>query len=655
MTSIKRSLMAAAGNAGESLYVEDVFSTYLYTGTGATQAITNGIDLDGEGGAIWFKSRSTATNHRMFDTDRGRSVALTPDTTAANGGVSPAGDDLASFNSDGFTVGAPWHYDLNTASRTYASWTFRKAEKFFDVVTFTGDGNSSHLISHNLGSTPAFMIMKKTDSTSGWMTAASDGAGNYKAAFNLNSTDKSWVTTPISTVSTDSTVDVGYWNPNWDGAANLSGATYVLYLFASDAGGFGEDGDESIIKCGSYVGNISSPPVINLGFEPQWILFKAATGPYTWTIFDVMRGWGAPSGTANDAKLHPNTTSAESADNWMNVTSTGFQPEGGDSSSNGNGVTYIYIAIRRPMKTPEAGTEVYAPFAYTGDGVSRRSLTTTLPYPDMLIAKRKAEVVNTLNSSRLTGANAVFTNTTAAESGYGQIWDYQGVVLPASYWLNSSAVDYSLHAFKRATGFFDVVCYTGTGVAKTEAHNLGVVPELMIAKRRNVARNWPVTYATAATQGFGMYLDDTGVEQNTTSGWTSTAPTASVFSLGTSADTNASGGTYVIYLFATLAGVSKVGSYTGTGADLNVDCGFSAGARFILIKRTNTTGDWFYWDYERGITAGNDPYLLLNSTVAQVTNTDYIDPLSSGFTVTAGASFDGLNNSGGSYIFLAIA
>jgi hypothetical protein len=111
---------------------------------------------------------------------------------------------------------------------------------------------------------------------------------------------------------------------------------------------------------------------------------------------------------------------------------------------------------------------------------------------------------------------------------------------------------------------------------------------------------------------------------------------------------------HIAYLFATVAGVSKVGSYTGTGADLNVDCGFSAGARFILIKRTDSTGDWYVYDSVRGIVAGNDPYLLLNSTAGEVTGTDYIDPLSSGFTVTSSAPA-ALNASGGTYIFLAIA
>jgi hypothetical protein len=108
-------------------------------------------------------------------------------------------------------------------------------------------------------------------------------------------------------------------------------------------------------------------------------------------------------------------------------------------------------------------------------------------------------------------------------------------------------------------------------------------------------------------------------------------------------------------LWATVAGISKVGSYTGTGSDLNVDCGFSAGARFVLIKRTDASSDgWYVFDSERGIVAGDDPYFLLNSSAAQVTNTDYIDPLSSGFTVTSSAPA-ALNASSGNYIFLAIA
>ena len=175
----------------------------------------------------------------------------------------------------------------------------------------------------------------------------------------------------------------------------------------------------------------------------------------------------------------------------------------------------------------------------------------------------------------------------------------------------------------------------------------------MIAKRRNDTQNWVVYHSLV---GAGKYYN-----LNTTSGastlstvWGGVAPTSTQFTVGNSTTVNFNGDSYITYLFATLAGISKVGSYTGTGSNVDVDCGFSAGARFILIKRSDSTGDWYVYDSARGIVAGNDPYFLLNSTAAEATGTDYIDPLSSGFTVTSSAPA-GLNASGGSYIFLAIA
>jgi len=117
---------------------------------------------------------------------------------------------------------------------------------------------------------------------------------------------------------------------------------------------------------------------------------------------------------------------------------------------------------------------------------------------------------------------------------------------------------------------------------------------------------------------------------------------------------NGSGDTYVAYLFASCPGVSKVGSYTGTGSTLQVDCGFTSGARFVLIKRTDATGNWYVWDSARGIVPGNDPYLLLNSTAAEVTSTDWVDTLAAGFEVSnAGSNL--VNVNGGTYLFLAIA
>jgi hypothetical protein len=141
MPSIKKLLQAAAGNAGgDNLYVEDVFSTYLYEGNSSTQTITNGIDLDGEGGLVWLKIRPVATSHVLVDTERGASSAIFSDLTDSEQTGYPY---VTSFNSDGFTLGNM--SATNDSSYNYASWTFRKAEKFFDVVTYTGTGSATRI------------------------------------------------------------------------------------------------------------------------------------------------------------------------------------------------------------------------------------------------------------------------------------------------------------------------------------------------------------------------------------------------------------------------------------------------------------------------------------------------------------------------------
>ena len=186
---------------------------------------------------------------------------------------------------------------------------------------------------------------------------------------------------------------------------------------------------------------------------------------------------------------------------------------------------------------------------------------------------------------------------------------------------------------------------------------------MMIVKDTSRAEDWQV-YHKDLDEAYGtsypanelvLRLNEDNHSWRSVDVWNSTSPTSSVFSLGNSSNTNHNGDDYVNYLFASLSDISKVGSYTGTGSNVNVDCGFTSGARFVLIKRHDSgTGDWYVWDSTRGIVSGNDPYFLLNSTAAQVTNTDFIDPLNAGFTVTSSAPSD-LNANGGKYMFLAIA
>jgi len=176
MSASNKILQAAAGNAGgDNLYVEDVFSTYLYDGTGAAHTITNGIDLAGEGGLTWIKTRNTGTSawHSLSDTERGAGNILRSDLTNAQNFDTA---EFTSFNSDGFTVGND--AQTNGSGRTYASWTFRKQAGFFDVVTWTGNNSSGEYrqISHNLGSTPAAILLKKTSTLQNWFVYHKDTA-----------------------------------------------------------------------------------------------------------------------------------------------------------------------------------------------------------------------------------------------------------------------------------------------------------------------------------------------------------------------------------------------------------------------------------------------------------------------------------------------
>jgi len=321
---------------------------------------------------------------------------------------------------------------------------------------------------------------------------------------------------------------------------------------------------------------------------------------------------------------------------------------------------------------PTDATKVFAPTTYTGNGNTGRTISTVLSPTDLLIMNSRASSSpNRIFTDRLrgsgTGENSgnmrTLTSTSnVAESnsslnGYYATLDFQTSVRllgSSSGIYNNGSTGYVLYTFQRAPSFFDEVCYTGTGSARTVAHNLAAVPELMIVKIRTPnAYNWYV-YHTALGNDEYAELNLTRIPQTSTNVWNDLAPTASIFNLGTNAGVNESGSTFVNYLFASCPGVSKVGSYTGTGTTQVINCGFTAGSRFVLIKRTDSTGDWYVWDSARGIIAGNDPYLLLNSTAAEVTGTDYVDTANSGFEISSTAPA-GINANGGTYIYLAIA
>ena len=658
--------MAAAGAAGGGLDVDEVFSTFLHTGTGSAQTIANGIDLT-EGGLVWIKDRDSGSRaHYLFDSENlaapNYNQYLSSNDTDAIYSASGTGNGLGgAFTSNGFPVQG----NHSSSGQDYVSWTFRKAPKFFDVVTYSGDGNSTKTISHSLGCQAGMIWVKRLDSSNNWCVWHRDqysyGGNSYEGRlesnieFGYNTFDGASSTT--FTVKNDTGV-------------NASGGSYVAYVFAhnNNDGGFGPTSDQDIIKCGRYTGNGSNNgPEIDLGFEPQFLLVKRTDGTGNWITVDSMRNFGSG---VNSAYLYVNGNNSEFNDyELFRNQSQGFQPRQNFSVINGNNANYIYMAIRRgPMATPENATDVFKVDKTASS--SNPAYTSGFPV-DMGLERRTVNGGNWSISSRLTHGRFLSSQSNDQESVDPEMdFDYMTGWQEQGYALN----DQVAWMWKRAPGYFDVVCYTGGGDATsthTKKHNLGVAPEMLWVKcRSNNGTNWMVwhkdmNYSTGEsyTNKAFMNLNNSNAATLSSNYWSYSGNpqmTDSVFSVGSTYDeVNATNRTYIAYLFASVSGVSKVGAYSGNGGTSangngqDIDCGFSNGARFVLIKPSNAGDHWFLFDSERGIVAGNDATLLLNDNAGESSSSDEIDPLNSGFRVLN--QNNQLNRTGRNYIFYAIA
>jgi len=641
------------------VYSDDVFSTTLWDGTGLAHEIETGIDNTGNS-LLWTKSRNYTNSHRLYtpavDTAIGYPSLLYADIANAHGSYMSA--DLSGFTANGFTVTDEPNAStgaVNSANLDYVAWNFKEAPGFFTIKTWVGDGQGDRYLDHDLGSVPGFVIVKNlTDSQDWGCYHLSLGASLY-GGLTLNQNYESGNTNiinPIRTTPTASQIHIR----GAAGEYNTLDKNYVAYIFAHDDQRFGTDKDESIIKCGDFTAHASGVSV-DIGWEPQFVMWKSANVSGNWHIQDMMRGmsYGPDSGE----RLFPNTNDDEDGTFVIGTNSTGFDVKPSFYADN---TSIVYIAIRRPHKPITVPTKL---FAVDIDSVSATIPTWDSGFPvDMAFYFDAAGGPDDQRSaSRLLGAKQLITSSTVNESSDGSlVWDSNN-----GWGKDYDNNDWYSYMFRRAPGFFDVVAYSSvtTTTYADIAHNLGVQPELVIIKGRDTSTSWHV-WSTALSKVGYLNLDGHFESDNQTlysSMFYNTDPTATTFRVGTSAGTNQQGtnGNYIAYLFASLPNVSKIGTYSGTGGAFNVDCGFSSSARFVLIKRTDPTGQtpnnagWRVYDTSRGIVDGNnDPYINLNDNDPQVTNNDGIDPYQNGFALTGSGNFE-INANGGTYLYLAIA
>ena len=672
MSTAQKLIAATSGTGSEEIYVDDVFSTTIYTGNASAKTITNNIDLDEEGGLVWIKNRSASANHALFDTERGVGKGLESSTAAAET-TAASGKDLSAFNSNGFTLNTNYSQNVNTSGQGYISWTFRKAPKFFDVVTYTGDGSSSKSIAHSLNSMPGFIVIKRRDSgSSDWHSLFRFSSTNYFGGGGSNSFSLNTTAIVNNGVSPS---DRGITTTNFDAAktygpagsfdvskTNVNNATYVAYLWAhNDSDGeYGSGGDQDIIKCGAYTGTgTNSILSVTVGFEPQFVLIKRWDATEDWTIFDAETG-GLAAYDSDSRYLQPNKATEEQASsNRMIGNGNGFGAFTTDGRTNAAGGTYIYMAIRRSMKVPEVGTTVFTPNDNrSGTRPSVATVTTAGFSPDLYIAKNLAGVYHVFFDKvrgigkrlRSDGNNTEATDATS----WVRSFDPTGVTLggdSGAAIVNYSSNSYGDLFFRRGAGFFDIQSWRGDNAApRNISHSLGVAPELIILKNRSASgggANWVVGVASLGNAE-GALNNDTGFAgyNNIT-----TYSTTTFTLLNGAEEINKSGNNYIAYLFATAEGVSKVGTYTGNGSNLTIDCGFSNGARFVMTKRTDAAGHWNVFDSARAF----DNRMEFD-TAASEANAAWLGTDNSGFIAkyVASNTFDS-NISGAEYMFLAIA
>jgi hypothetical protein len=331
-----------------------------------------------------------------------------------------------------------------------------------------------------------------------------------------------------------------------------------------------------------------------------------------------------------------------------------------------------------PASTILAGNQYFDATLYTGTGSSQTITNSGSMQPDFFWSKGRSAAnahvlidsvrgATTFLSSNNTDADVTTTNGTlssfnsngvtlqADTNGYanfsgrtyvGWQWKAGGTAVTNTAGTITSTVS------ANTTSGFSIVTYTGTGANATVGHGLGVAPSMYIVKSRTDGTAQWVVYHASLGNTKSLYLNATNSAGTSSLWWNNTSPTSSVFSLSTSSDVNVNTQNYVAYCFAAIFGFSAFGSYTGNGSADGPFVYLGFRPRYLLVKRSDSTGDWIILDTSRDTYNLCTKLLYSNLSNAEETY-NVTDILSNGFKQRN--VFGALNASGGTYTYMAFA
>jgi hypothetical protein len=327
------------------------FQTKIYTGNGGALAVTNDGNSDLQPDWAWFKKRGGSEGHALFDTNRGIARFLASNSTAVEQHQPTTGntdaDDIASFDSDGFTFqgggGA-----INQSSNTYVAWQWKanggtvandtngdittsvqaSQTAGFSIATYTGNGGSGQTLGHGLGANADLIIFKDRESASAWRTYVRLlGASK---SLDLNTTNAANTSTNIFPSHSTTTIGV-----EQNDVMNKNNSDFVMYSFRSIQG---------YSKIGTYTGNGNADgPFVYTGFKPAWVMVKEyGANTNDWNIYDSKRS----AFNSMDDILEANLSDAEGTGRAdIDFLSNGFKQRNTHADSNRSSGEFIYMAF----------------------------------------------------------------------------------------------------------------------------------------------------------------------------------------------------------------------------------------------------------------------------------------------------------------------